>query len=73
MIAEKAASDSLPALLDVQAVARLLNCSPRHVTRLVERGDLPRPIKLGTLIRWNRAAVEEWIANGCKATPMTES
>ena len=54
-----------PQLLDVQAVATLLGCSPRTVYRLSDSGKMPSPVKLGALIRWNRAAVEEWIAAGC--------
>jgi excisionase family DNA binding protein len=54
------------ALLDVRAVARLLDCSVRHVYRLSEMGLMPAPIKLGTLVRWSRRAIDEWIATGCK-------
>ncbi len=52
-------------LLDVRAVAALLGCSPRHVYRLSDAGKMPSPLKLGALIRWNRAAVEAWFADGC--------
>jgi excisionase family DNA binding protein len=55
-----------PALLDVQAVARLLGCSARHVYRLADGGQMPQPLKLGALVRWSRQAIEEWIATGCK-------
>jgi excisionase family DNA binding protein len=56
---------SLQALLDVQAVAQLLACSPRHVYRLADAGKMPPPVRLGALVRWPRAAVEDWIAAGC--------
>ena len=52
-------------LLDVGTVAALLNCSTRHVYRLTDSGRMPRPLKLGALVRWNRAAVLDWIAAGC--------
>ena len=60
-------SPDVPAvkLLDVGTVAALLGCSPRHVYRLSDAGKMPSPVKLGALIRWNRAAVEEWIDQGC--------
>jgi excisionase family DNA binding protein len=54
-----------PALIDVQQVAELLGCSARHVYRLADRGGMPRPVRLGALVRWNRSAVEEWIRTGC--------
>jgi excisionase family DNA binding protein len=55
-----------PALLDVQQVADLLNCSTRHVYRLADAGRMPQPVRLGALVRWPRHAIEDWIAAGCK-------
>ena len=54
------------ALLDVRQVAALLGCSARHVYRLSDAGKMPRPVKLGVLVRWNRQSVEDWIAEGCQ-------
>jgi excisionase family DNA binding protein len=53
------------ALLDVVAVAALLSSSRRTVERLVTRGEMPAPVRLGRLRRWNRVEVEEWIRDGC--------
>ncbi len=58
-------SPAVAALLDVRAVATLLDCSPRHVYRLADAGKMPRPIKLGSLIRWRRQSIDEWLAAGC--------
>ena len=57
----------LPAvLLDVRAVSELLgSCSTRHVYRLADAGRMPRPVKLGSLVRWRRAELEAWINAGC--------
>jgi excisionase family DNA binding protein len=52
-------------LLDVQAVAELLGCSPRHVFRLSDAGRMPAPVKLGSLVRWSAAAIRAWIDKGC--------
>lgn len=52
-------------LLDVQAVAGMLDCSPRHVYRMSDGGRMPRPLKLGALVRWRTAEIHEWIAAGC--------
>ena len=54
------------ALLDVQAVAAILNCSTRHVRRLADSGKMPSPIKLGALLRWRKTELEAWILSGCK-------
>jgi len=62
--------DNETALLDVQQVAELLNCSVRHVYRLVDSGKMPRPVRLGTLCRWSREELDDWIAAGCKPIRM---
>lgn len=52
-------------LLDVKTVAKLLNCSSRHVYRLVDSGKMPPPLRLNSLVRFNRQTLVEWIAAGC--------
>ena len=59
-------ADASAKLWDVLAVARLLSCSTRHVYRLSDSGRMPAPVKLGALVRWKAAAIQEWIDNGCK-------
>ena len=58
---ERATAD----LLDVQALAGKLNCSVRTCYRLADAGKMPRPVKLGALVRWSRETIDEWIAEGC--------
>lgn len=55
-----------PSLLDVAQFAEILGCSARHIRRLSDMGKCPAPIKLGSLARWPRAVVEEWIEGGCR-------
>jgi excisionase family DNA binding protein len=57
---------ALPALLDVRAVAALLDCSPRHVYRMADAGRMPTPVRVGALVRWRRSDLDAWIAGGCK-------
>jgi len=52
-------------LIDVHAVAELLNCSPRHIWRLADAGKMPRPYKVGALRRWDRAGIQQWVREGC--------
>ena len=54
------------ALLHVNQVATLLNCSSRHVYRLSDAGRMPKPVKLGSLVRWSRARILKWIEFGCE-------
>jgi len=52
-------------MLTVHDVARMLSCSARTVYRLTDSGRVPRPVKLGSLVRWPRETIEQWIAQGC--------
>jgi excisionase family DNA binding protein len=49
-------------------VAALLDCSPRHVFRLAEGGQMPPAVRLGALVRWRRADLDRWLAAGCPST-----
>ncbi len=62
-------SGELPALLRVDDLAKLLNCSARSVYRLADTGGIPLPVRIGGMIRWPRNAIEEWIAQGCPENP----
>ncbi len=53
-------------LLKVEAVAKMLDCSTRHVRRLADAGLMPRSLKLGTLVRWRKADIQDWIDAGCR-------
>lgn len=62
------AQETLPdeaKLLNVEDVAVLLRCSTRSVWRMSKTGRMPHPLKLGGAVRWSRAAVEQWVKNGC--------
>ncbi len=52
-------------LIDIDAVALLINESARTVQRLCDRGDIPPPVRLGRSRRWRRAEIVEWIEAGC--------
>jgi excisionase family DNA binding protein len=60
---ERTAPDT--ALLSVDEVSTYLTCSTRHVRRLADSGAMPRPLRLGSLIRWRRVDIERWVADGC--------
>lgn len=54
-----------PVLLSIQDVAQMLGISVRGVSRHVDAGRMPRPIKLGGSVRWRVVDLEEWVAGGC--------
>ena len=62
---KNAAGEQQAALLDVNDVAAMLQCSVRTVYRLSGSGRMPRPVRLGALVRWSREAIKQWIAEGC--------
>jgi len=50
--------------ISAEEVADLLGISRAMVWKLHSGGRLPRPIRLGRVVRWERRALEEWIAAG---------
>lgn len=67
MAATEASVDRPQALLAVNQLAELLGCSPRHCYRMADAGKLPRPIKLGSLVRWRADEIDAWVKGGCPA------
>jgi len=67
-----AAAERRAVLLTVHEVARMLSCSARTVYRLTASGRMPRPTRLGALVRWPRQVVEQWVAQGCPGTEREE-
>lgn len=54
-------------LLTASELAARLRCSLRHIRRLVDGGRMPAPVRIGRLLRWDRIAIERWLAAGCPA------
>ena len=54
-------------LIDIRAVADMLGCSTRHVSRMAKCGKMPKAKRLGVLVRWSRKELDTWIAGGCGA------
>jgi len=54
-------------LLDIRAVAQLLDVHTRTVRRMADAGRMPRPLKVGRLVRWRAGDVADWIDRGCPA------
>lgn len=52
-------------LLTAADVAGLLSCSTRSVYRLSDAGRMPRPLKIGGMVRWSAAAVDAWLLDDC--------
>jgi excisionase family DNA binding protein len=60
------ASNDILTLATVDDVRAIIGCSRRHIYSLIDAGRMPAPIRLGRLIRWDRASLAAWIADGCK-------
>ena len=65
---EDASSKEKSGLISADQVAKLLDVSPRTVWRLKDSGRMPKPMKIGSLVRWPRDEIETWIESGCPAT-----
>lgn len=54
-------------------VAELLGISPAHVWKLASTGRLPKPVRLGRAVRWDRKTLEAWLAAGAPPRDRWES
>ena len=64
--AAPAVEPAATAMINVYAVAgEYLDCSPQHVRRLHDSGKMPKAIRVGSLLRWRRTDIENWIAANC--------
>jgi len=58
-------SDDPGQMIGVDKVAELLECSSRTVYRLADVGLMPRPKKLGAMVRWPLREIRQWVEEGC--------
>ena len=58
---------SLAALPRKQDLAEFFQCSTRHIDRQVDAGKMPKPLRIGHVLRWRREDIEQWLADGCPA------
>jgi excisionase family DNA binding protein len=53
-------------LLTKEQLAAKLQLSTRTVYRKWQDGEIPPPIKLGSVVRWRSDVIEQWIENDCQ-------
>lgn len=60
--------DDGPQLIEVTELAKMLGISPRTIWRLKDAGKVPKPISIGSRVRWRKDEITEWIKAGCPPT-----
>lgn len=51
--------------MSARQLSQMLGISLRQCWRLNAAGKLPRPIRLGGSVRWNRQEIMDWFQAGC--------
>jgi predicted DNA-binding transcriptional regulator AlpA len=51
-------------LISGEVLAKMLSISKRQIWRLRSAGKLPKPIHIGGSLRWRKAEIVAWIAEG---------
>lgn len=59
--------------LSADEVAAMLGISRAHVWKLASSGRMPRPIRLGRAVRWDRKNLEAWLAAGAPSRDRWEA
>lgn len=62
---KKARSIQQALAISASDLKEMLNVSLRQVWRLNSASKLPKPIRLGGSVRWNRAEIQQWFEAGC--------
>ena len=62
-----------PVMITARQLAVLLQVSTRQVWRMLSAGRVPKPIRVGGIVRWRMAEVENWIAEGCPSLEAREN
>jgi predicted DNA-binding transcriptional regulator AlpA len=58
-------SQNLALAINATQLAEMLCISSRSIWRLNDSGKLPKPIRLGGSVRWNKKEIETWVEAGC--------
>jgi predicted DNA-binding transcriptional regulator AlpA len=51
--------------ISARELAEMLGISLRQVWRLNSAGKLPRPLRIGGSVRWDRDEILRWFREGC--------
>ena len=54
------ADDYSERVYDIASLARRFNVSTKTIRRMVDRGEIPSPKRVGSLLRWPPSAYEQW-------------
>ena len=53
--------DELESLLTTKQVADLMQVSERHIQNMVNRDQIPQPVRLGKTVRFRRAEIRRFL------------
>ena len=54
-------------VVNADTAAAMVGVSPRSWWRFVSAGKAPRPVRLGSCVRWRLSDLRNWIGEGCQA------
>jgi predicted DNA-binding transcriptional regulator AlpA len=52
-------------LIDSRKAAKLLNVSERKLWEMWNSGQMPKPARIGRVVRWGYEELRAWVAAGC--------
>jgi excisionase family DNA binding protein len=55
----------MESLVTIRDVAAMASLSERTIHRMIENGEICRPIYFGRAVRFQRSAVERWLKARC--------
>ena len=58
----------LSPMVNLTEVAEHFDVSRRTILRMIERGEIPQPCRVGRQLRWSVDAINQWVADNCPAS-----
>jgi predicted DNA-binding transcriptional regulator AlpA len=59
--------EDMALLIDSRKAAKLLNVSERKLWEMWNSGKMPKPARIGRVVRWGYEELRAWVAAGCPA------
>lgn len=62
---DRQGTDDVPILLTAKEASALCMMSESYFYRLNRNGQVPKPVRAGSVQRWRRSDLARWVAAGC--------
>jgi predicted DNA-binding transcriptional regulator AlpA len=70
---KEATTQQKPKMLGIEALAKRLDVTERHLYKMRKSGLTPKEVDVGGCVRWDQEVIEAWIKAGCPSRAECEA